>query len=220
MVREGISRAERIANPQLSREDFEHACYVEKKVEGCYSLGEWYQVVGNDYPKAAKIYDENCFRGENANSCHKLARLYQFWATHGTTLKGSPTLSREGDAPVALDKLPTSVDGGIRALGTPEERSAALYARACALGNGAACNVGGRMAVKGYGRDVNVADALQMFEHGCEECSDAHSCLLSGQHIFGENGMASRQTALKRTHGLIRRAERACKCMPNRCRSA
>ena len=121
------------------------------------------------------------------DSCHKLARLYQFWATHGTTLKGSPTLSREGDAPVALDKLPTSVDGGIRALGTPEERSAALYARACALGNGAACNVGGRMAVKGYGRDVNVADALQMFEHGCEECSDAHSCFALGTtHLRGE----------------------------------
>jgi len=200
------TRAEKIANPQLSREDFEWACYEQKKAEACYSLGEWWQLVGNDYVKAAEVYDANCFRAKNANanSCHKLARLYQFWATRGEVLKGPPTTmagaGKRVKAPSTISKelegMPASADASISQMTDPRARSAALYARACALGNGAACGVGGKMALSGFGRDKSVSDATSMFAKGCDDCGDAQSCFLMGTtHLKGKrHGIASDAT--------------------------
>jgi len=191
----------RLYNEELKQQYFEdkfvqfrEQCEDHGDAQACFSLGEWYQLIGKNMRKAFQVYDENCYRKNHGNSCFNLAALYM----------SSPEI-RE-------DTTIQSLDEKINAQPDHTQRAKLLTQQACENGKSfQACSAyvkllfQDRDETKGV-EDENVKRGLAIYENMCFEEKDPNSCSRLGLlYINGEKFNIPRQP-----EKALRAAKRGC----------
>ena len=164
----GGLNAPRNPNEALSKDYFERKFKEFKDgcdaglAGACFSLGEWYQLVGKDARSAARVYEENCAKRADPNSCYNLAMLLmsETWL-HVPRGEAARDMGVTGEKP------------------SREDAARALCARACASGvHNQACSKLAQMELAGRGGPQDVRGGVARLEGLCgAPNNDARSCV-------------------------------------------
>eukprot|EP00753_Platysulcus_tardus_P006592 PLAT14332.1.p1 GENE.PLAT14332.1~~PLAT14332.1.p1 ORF type:complete len:228 (+),score=64.92 PLAT14332.1:12-695(+) len=171
------------------REEFEAFC-DEGDGNACNSLGEWWQVVGKDFRKAAGLFETNCWERGHGQSCYNLALLRYHGRGVSISAKEALRLSKracELKHPVgcyAAARLLLSGRGGVA-------RDAALamelFSGACKMEHSLSClHLGGYSLLGKHGMERDLAEARRLFEVACDGGEKAACTNLAVMYLRGE----------------------------------
>jgi TPR repeat protein len=140
--------------------EFEDGCNNHGSPDGCFSLGEWHQLIAKNENKASEIYAENCLKRQHPSSCFNLAMLL---------------LSKRIPMPAAL------ADNGKE---SSDQAARRFLKRGCDLKDGLhsqACSAYATLCLSGTGGERDVPSGVSALQKLCDApFNDARACVRLG----------------------------------------
>lgn len=146
---------------ETKKKEFEAGCLESKHASAaaCFSLGEWYQLIAEDYGKAMALYYDNCSKREHSNSCFNLSQM----------------LLSKRTRPEDVEKTFPNINA------TRDELARAYAKQSCELNrHGQACATYATMLSTGLGGEKDPNKALELLDALCNGDNDARACVQAG----------------------------------------
>jgi cytochrome c oxidase assembly factor 7 len=158
--------------------EYRYSCYKEQNAEGCHLLGEYLDVIKQDYEKSGKVLRDNCDRFGYGKSCDRYGTYCfngkgQEAPNYGQALKYFQ-IGCNSDHPISCyhaGRILAGTDKKVTKQVKPRIVDAVkMLEKGCTLGLGESCFSASNHYLFGqFGMSKNLSKAFELSEAGCHK---------------------------------------------------
>lgn len=158
--------------------EYRYSCYKEQNAEGCHLLGEYLDVIRQEYVKSGKVLRDNCDRARYGKSCDRYG-TFCFNGKgldvpdYGQALKyfRIGCESNHASSCYHAGRILAGTDAKVKEHVTPDIHEAIrLLEKGCQLGLGDSCfSASNHHLLGNFGNTKNLLKAFQLTRAGCDK---------------------------------------------------